>query len=262
MLGLIKLQIKLIFNKKMIITCIVSFMILIGLQLLKLNQNIKVYNLDGNLLDVLTISLGNWQNPINFLFILSSLILMIIYSYFCVSSFNIIKDLNKITLNRSKNRLKLWMSSCITQMILALFIFMIVFIVSIVFGMIFFNHDITYSPYNLEFYNIDISLIKFIFIMIINFITGLYSLFLIIQIVLLLSKNSLNTYILCVVMFTMASIAYIYDFIPRIFSPFSYVTSIFISNSNLSLELVIGSNILIIITCILLGSRIYLKKDF
>ena len=100
MLGLIKLQIKLIFNKKMIITCIVSFMILIGLQLLKLNQNIKVYNLDGNLLDVLTISLGNWQNPINFLFILSSLILMIIYSYFCVSSFNIIKDLNKITLNK------------------------------------------------------------------------------------------------------------------------------------------------------------------
>ena len=88
------------------------------------------------------------------------------------------------------------MSSCITQMILALFIFMIVFIVSIVFGMIFFNHDITYSPYNLEFYNIDISLIKFIFIMIINFITGLYSLFLIIQIVLLISKNSLNTYIL------------------------------------------------------------------
>ena len=262
MLGLIKLQIRLIFNKKIVITCIISFMLLIELQLLKLSQNIKVYNLDGNLLDALIVTLGNWQSPINFLFILSSLILMIICSYLSISSFNIVNDLNKITLNRSKSRLKLWISSCITQIILTLFIFIIVFIFSLVFGTISFKHDIIYSLYNLEFYNININPVKLIPLIMINFITGLYSLFMIIQIILLLSKKSLNTYILAVTIFTITSIAYIYDFIPRIFAPFSYISSIFTNNSNSSFELAISSNILITIICILLGSKIYLKKDF
>ncbi|HBF9360002.1 TPA: hypothetical protein OUL50_001940 [Clostridioides difficile] len=261
MLGLIKLQIRLIFNKKIVITSVISFILLIGLQLLKLSQNIKVYNIDGNLLDALIVTLGNWQSPVNFLFILSSLILMIICSYLSISSFNIVSDLNKMTLNRSKSRLKLWISSCITQIILTLFIFTIIFIFSLVFGTIFFKHDIIYSLYNSEFYNINISPFKLIPLIMINFITGLYSLFMIIQIILLLSKKSLNTYILAITIFTITSIAYIYDFIPRIFAPFSYVSSIFVNNSNLSFELVISSNILIAIICILLGSIIYFKKD-
>ncbi len=263
---LVYTQLRTILRKKVCFLLILAISIYFLFQGLRLRQYFYIYELKGNALDFFFFTIGGWQSPLLFSFILGWSFLILVLLYLSVFSSTSIEEFGGIILNRIQSRVNLWATICITQFLLSLIFFVLIVIVYNIVSYILFDFKLALSPYTFEFYeswaksNIPIKMIIFLICMI--FISGLYSLFMLTQVILNLSLNRKSIYISFIFISIATGFFYIYTGLSRIFSPIFYPSTISIEFNLQRIWLIFVFHIVIAISCIVIGGFLYKKKSF
>ncbi len=262
---LILLQLRSIFTKKTTIMLLLFFIILAFLQGLRLRQYFLVYEAAGNVLDFLMFTVGGWQNPTLFTFILSWILFMFVFLYFSLLSSNIIDQLSNYVLPRLQKRVSIWGVTCMLQCILSVLLFLLFASLHLLIGCFLFENSWNFSIYSLQFYpdwvDASLSVIKMLFRISVIFTSGLYALFMMLQMILLFPLNKTYLYISFVLVGIGTGIAYVYTPIPRIFAPFFYVSTMSLPADQTAFCSALISNILVISFCGLIGYFLWRKRE-
>lgn len=266
MKTIIYTQLRTILKKKVYIflTSIIALYFL--LQGLRLRQYLYIYELKGNALDFLFFTIGGWESPTLFSFILSWLFLILSLIYISVISTASIEKCGVMIINRIQSRIKLWTTICIAQFLLSLIFLGVMVIGYFIVSYMLFDFNFNFSSYTFEFYESwsksNISLRMIVFFISIIFTSGLYSLFMLMQVILNLSLNKQSLYIGFIFLAIATAIFYVYTDLPRIFSIIFYPSTLSIEFDINRILLTLVYHIIISTTCMIIGGFIYRKKDF
>lgn len=266
MKTLVKIQLRAILNKKnffLLIGCITLFFFFQGF---RLQQIFYIYELKGNAFDFFLFTIGGYQSPLLFSFLIGWLVLNLVFLYTSVSSSTTIDNFGASLISRIPNRIKLWISICITQFLMTIFILFLMIVIYLIVSYLLFDFKFVFSPYTFEFYSsvakINLSINMIVLSIVTNFIIGLYSLFMLMHLFLNITLNKRYMYIIFLFICIFTSVFYIYIGLPKIFSPVFYPSTL---SDNLSFNKVLsalGSNILISTLIIIIVGFIYRKKTF
>ncbi|MGH0567370.1 hypothetical protein CN394_14325 [Bacillus anthracis] len=266
MRSLIIMQLRSIFTLK--VNCILFFIFFTFslLQGLRLKQYFLVYNLPGNSLDYILFSLGGWQNPFVFSSLLIWLLIILICLYISVISITNINNFVEFIINRINKRMNFWFANCISQLLICCILFIMIFIVNLILCAILFKVDWGFSTYSAEFYSNlvqkAVPVHSIIFRITLIFISGLYALCMMLQVVLLLPFKKDSVYIIFVFLAMSMSVIYIYVELPRFFAFFFYPSGTsLLDNTNLLLH-ALKINVLVISISILVGGIVCRKKEY
>lgn len=266
MRALIHTQLRTILRKKVYLFLTLGIWIYFLLQGLRLRQYFYIYELKGNALDFLFFTIGGWESPLLFSFILSWILLTLSLLYLSVISSTSIEDFGAMIFSRIKSRISLWTTICITQFLLSLIFWVVMVIGYFIVTYILFDFSFNFSSYTFEFYESwakgNISVGTIIFLISITFTSGLYSLFMLMQVILNLSLNKRSLYTGFIFVSIATSIFHVYGNLPRIFTPLFYLSTVSMEFDIQKNLLVLASNLVVIITCIMIGGLLYRKKEF
>lgn len=266
MKSIIIIQLKAIFTKKVTLSLFIFSLFLAVLQALRLRQYFLIYELEGNSLDFLFFTIGGWQSPLSFSFFLAWLLFIIIPLCLSILSSTSIDELSLFILNRIQKRMNLWVANCIVQLLLCSIYFILIAVIHVVVGYLFFNFKWEFSLYSLEFYKdwveSKIPIEQILFSISLIFLSGLYSLFMFMQAFLLLPLSKTSVYISFILITITTSIAYIYADLPKIFSPLFYPSTLSVSANIKALWFALGVNIGILFVSMIGGTILYRKKEF
>lgn len=265
MKAIVFLQLRSIFTKKTSIILLLFFIILAFLQGLRLRQYFLIYEVEGNVLDFLMFTVGGWQSPTLFTFILSWLLFMFIFLYFSLLSSTIVDQLFNYVLPRLRKRALIWGVTCMMQSILSVLLFLLFALLHLLIGCFLFENNWNFSTYSLQFYpdwvNASLSVKTILFRISVIFMSGLYALLMMLQTILLFPLNKTYLYISFVLVGIGTSIAYVYTTMPRIFAPFFYVSTMSLPADQTAFVSAFLSNMLIVVFCGLIGIFLWRKRE-
>ncbi|MCJ7841735.1 hypothetical protein MUB24_12670 [Lederbergia sp. NSJ-179] len=265
MKALIHLQFRSVFTKQTCLVTLLFFILFAFLQGFRLRQYFLVYELAGNVLDFLLFTVGGWQNPTVFMFILSWILLMFVFLYFSLLSATCVDQLFNYVLTRLQKRGNVWIANCVMQCILSVLFFLLFALLHLLIGWMLFENNWSFSEYSLEFYpewvNPSLSIQTILYRISLIFISGLYALFMMFQMILLLPFNKTYMYLSFVLLLMGTSVAYVYARIPRIFVPFFYSSTISLQADQAAFISAFISNIFILIFCGLMGYFLWRKRE-
>lgn len=255
------LQLRSIFNKKFSSILLAVLTIISLLQALRLRQYFLVYELEGNLLDFILFTLGGWENPVLFTFVLTWICLSICFLLVSFSSCKVIDDLSELLVSRSKNRIHFWVSNCLTQFILSGLLFLFYATIVAVLGIFLFDISLTPSEYTFEFYNnwTNINLLTFIKIASM-FISGLFAMFMIGQFILMVFSNKVKSIVFLLFVIIIGNLLYLFTDIPRIIAISFYISAVSALDSSSILSSLM-LNLVISITAMIAGCMCIKKAD-
>ncbi|MGG0822771.1 hypothetical protein ABE099_07810 [Paenibacillus turicensis] len=265
MKNLIQLQLRSFFKFKNIIIFTASVLFYLCLQLLRLNQQGDIYNLKINVIDFIFFALGGWQEPITFPFILSWVFLNFIFVYISIILATNMDELTLFIIHRVQNRTKLWITHCVSQLLLSILLTLFVLLITTIVGSLFFQTTWQYSSYSSSFYALwtenNISITNSFLVIASVLFSGWSALFIFIQFILRLSFSKINAVMAVVTVVIFTTIAHVFGFIPRVLSPFLFMSSLSILPNPLNILLAIGFNISFTIIFIITGMFLFRKQE-
>lgn len=261
MISLMKFNLKYVFTKKYKISILIFFILFSLFQAYRLNSIFRIYKVNGGLLDYLIFTLGGMESPFSFSFILNWIFIIFNFIHISIISSNYFNELTTFALNRVNNRFKFWITLCFNQLILSTVLFIILFIICFIVGVISFGLDLNWSEYTKLFYSnwYSFDLFNVGAYTCLIFISGIYSLQMIIQLVVLFCDNTTNLFIGFLILSIVTGIGYFYFKIPRFFAPLFYPSTFSLSPVNIINVLIV--NLLVSIICVILGYLSFRKKD-
>ena len=258
------LQLRALFTKKFTIILVSTLTSITLLQGLRLHQYMGIYEVRGNIIDFILFTIGGWESPNLFTFLLTWFCLNFIFLYASVRSRIVIENFSEFLTTRHRNRVCTWLSNCVTQFIIALILFIMYFFIVVGVGMIIFDGKIEISAYTQEFYSnwvslLNVGVLKMAGIVFAIFVSGLYAIFIVSQVALLICRNTMQAIMSLAGIMLIGAISFIYMGLPRIFAIVLYTstTSLAVVSSDVLQAILI--NIMIGVLSTILGG-VYIRK--
>lgn len=265
MINIFLMQIKLFFSRKNIIAFLSVLFFISIIQYIKLNRLFEFYDVKGSSLDYMIYNLGGWDSQSVISYSLIWMIISLIYIYISIRVSMSLEDIRVLTLNRVNNRFKLWIINFISQTFLSVVIFLILFTISYFIANTLFQNKWTYSSlisikykHWIDVQNDAKSILGLISII---FISGMISLQMLIQVILIFQKSNSTMFIGFIIIFIIFSMGYIFGITPRVISPLFYSSTMVLNPTTNLLKNALITNIGISIISFIVGGYIFNSKD-
>lgn len=265
MIGIFLFQLRSIFSKKNVFVLFCIFSLISIIQALEFKQWLYAYNVEGNSLDYIIYNLGGWGSQSLISYTIKWMLLGLVYIYTSILISKSTDKINIFVLNRINNRFKVWVVNILSQISLTIILTIIIFFISYIISIILFKNEYAYSEYFLIKYKhwIDLGFsAKAILELICGvFLSGMFSLQMLIQcIVIYQEKNTI--FIGFIMAFIMLSIGYVFNFVPRILSPFFYSSTMVLIPNHTVLKNAFIINIMMSLISFILGFYKFKSKKF
>jgi len=260
------IQLRALFTKKFILILLSVLTSIALLQALRLHQYMQVYEVQGNIMDFLLFTIGGRENPTLFTFLLTWLSLSFLFLYVSARSRIVIENFSEFLVTRNRNRICAWISNCIAQLILSIILFTIYFLILIGIGAVGFDGSLTVSAYTREFYFdwalfLDIGFLRIVGIISLVFISGLYAIFTVEQVLLLICRNTMQALMSLAGIMMVGAISYIYMGAPRVLALTLYTSTVSLNAAGTDVLRAILMNIVLGGFFTILGGVCMRKRD-